>query len=114
MGIGKTKVFCETKCPLCFTLETNYCKGTKEKGRYTGTKTTALRNSVRAYRLQVLDYEEVGVSLIDTLLEYIEKHPDSRLGTTYFHSSKTLYDTVFQEMKSQGNLKDPNEMNKTN
>jgi len=100
---AKTRVCAETKCALSFTIEVNYCKGTKEKDRYAPGKTPAFKIEIKGrkgYRLEVSDYEEAGVSLIDALLEYLGKHPSSILGQTCFKDISGVNAFVSEEIKA--------------
>jgi hypothetical protein len=100
---AKTRVFHETKCPLAYTIEVNYCKGNKEKDRYAPEKQPAYKldgkTKKEGYRLHVSDYEEAGATLVDAMLEYIGKHPHSILGNTCFKDINGLNSFVTEEMK---------------
>ena len=105
LGIGKTKVAHETRCALSFTLESSYHKGTKEFNRYDLDKVAEMKkkkNNSYAYSLKLNDFEEVGISLRDVLLEMTGNHPCSLLNKTYFFDMDQLDKFIETEVKGTG------------
>jgi hypothetical protein len=100
---SKNKIYIEHKVPLSFSVHVNNCKGTKEKDRYSAAKElSSLNNKVESkpYRMEIVDYENVGSAIIPALLEYYGKHPNSILAQTSFKNTETLNEFVENEVKN--------------
>jgi len=109
IGVGKTEIGKATGCHLCFTCESGYHKGCKEPGRYTkGNKsnhTAAIIKPIYSYQMKVQDFEDVGESIRDVLLEMIRAHPVSILQETYFNSYEEVIEEAEEDIQKKKETK---------
>ena len=101
---------------MSFALDINYFRGRKELERY------SLAKKLDSYRIltikapvyskfEISNFEEIGVSFREALLEFIGKHPSSKLNQTCFNNMAGLEAFVKQEVEfiktTEDNYSDP-------
>ena len=91
-GAARVAIYKETGLPTCWTLECNYnsCKVTSLLPKVCKAENKSVSNNVvmekvlpqmkeQQYMLNVGDFESIGVSIVETLLDFYELKRESRV-----------------------------------